>query len=104
MKWRQDCANTFRFNPAQAIPSAEIRQLEARFFPVKRDLIAEIEKGPSRLQWINQKAAIAREPLESELLVSMKNCAQTKADLEATPKAEPIGTSTKGSPLFSVGN
>jgi DNA-binding helix-hairpin-helix protein with protein kinase domain len=86
MNWRRQCASSFRFDPAQSIPTAEIQKIELKFTQTRRNLESELQKGLRQLQSLSTRAAADREPIESQIQMLIKNYSQAKADLDATPK------------------
>ena len=86
MNWRRQCADSFRFDPAQSIPAAEIQKVELKFAQARRSLESEMQKGLAQLQFLNTRAAGDREPIELQVQMLIKDYSQAKTDLDATPQ------------------
>jgi len=86
MDWRRKCEAKFRFNPNQAIPPAELHNINVRFANIRKTLESELAVGANHLQQINNKAAAAREPIQQQIEGLIRLFSQCRVDLDAIPK------------------
>ena len=86
MNWRRQCSNTFRFDPRQSIPRAEVQKVELKFVHRRRNLESEARKELAQVQSLNATFTAERNLIESEVQKLITRYSQAKADLEATPK------------------
>ena len=85
MDWRRQCEARFRFNPNQAIPQAELHNLNVRFSNIRKALESELTLGAAHLQQLNNRAAALKEPLEAQLEEVRRLFSQCKTDLDSVP-------------------
>jgi DNA-binding helix-hairpin-helix protein with protein kinase domain len=86
LQWRRGCEQRFKFDPAQAIPVAEIDRINLTFSQSLFGLEAQLKTGLERLYRLNQIYAANVQSIESEIKSLLILLSQARADFEAIPK------------------
>lgn len=86
LQWRRLCEQRFKFDPAQAVPVAEIERINLKFSVPQFGLETQLKTGLERLHRLNQMYSENVQTIESEIKTLLIQFLQAQADFEAIPK------------------